>query len=1100
MASYDAVVNLNVVGTSRLNRVASAVGELNNLTQDLNKSFNLLKPGAGELGDKLRVAFEPIKKFARDATNGVAQFSNTLKGATQQAQVFKTVLENVNIKKGGFDQQEAVVKDLANAWAEATIRVSEYNRRLKELQETALANRGLMMLSSGEIAAGTEAGVGVQGPRLPTALGGGLNLPEGVPRLAAPGLRGLQGAVSKPGTADAIIGAGFPALFGGGPGAILGGGLGGLAGGAMGGSLGMALSIGLSAVGQKLDQIFGAAIQKTAELGSALSKLDVQALRESTINVTAELDTQVRLLVEAGKYDQARAVIAKEIANQTGSLGSGIQDSARATKQLSAAWNAVSGTVNTLLAVFTVELQTALAGVLQLVNLVLKGINLVVSGARELGKIFNTYLPILNPLGAFFQQLANLLPQNTEEQQKLAAAAEAASDASVRDLQLKKQLLDVDRARVEGSNRIAQQSQIDAAFTRDKLTAEKELADEIRRINLEGAQLTEGQRALEIAIAQAKAEQKIDEAAITKEKGQQRLLNDAIIAGLQDQANAQQVQADQYTKALSSTAAILQIEQQRLQQRLQFTTSLNQESSLINGIAANRKKLADVEYQAAVTSANSAVQQAAAEYDIVQAKYEQNNADIEQVNAAQRKLQTAIQARGVDIEVAGLKRQQAMETAELERRQAQVNAYAEEYARINERVTRQLEEQTNALSNRASLTAAISQAVQTINNLEIEGLTRELERTSSTERRAQIIDRIYKLEVENARVALEATRAQIQAELARAEAAYRTVQLKYEELRAVVQIAEAEGVVNRAHYAALEAQGSALRIAKDNLATAGQIAQWQWKAADAVFKAAVDAAKLKKEMGGAASAAGEFAGNMERAAAASQKVSGIGQQTTGEPFAAYGGAMAIEDPVLRKVAMDIWERASADAARMARSGASIGVPGLPNAERQIAEIALAERKMREEEQKRAEQQKIQNLITSGELSKYPFEIAQQIRALVDRSVAAELGKTPDMGYAQLSSVAAAKVAAPASPTPITTTAPITMGLSLQPGGGPGMAIIDSFPKVPTTINLQTGPVLQQEDGKKYVTLSDLEKILQDFAAVVFNNARTAGGRQYQGVN
>ena len=75
-----------------------------------------------------------------------------------------------------------------------------------------------------------------------------------------------------------------------------------------------------------------------------------------------------------------------------------------------------------------------------------------------------------------------------------------------------------------------------------------------------------------------------------------------------------------------------------------------------------------------------------------------------------------------------------------------------------------------------------------------------------------------------------------------------------------------------------------------------------------------------------------------------------------------------------------------------------------------------------------------------------------------------------------------------------------MGLSRQPGGGPGMAIIDSFPKVPTTINLQTGPVLQQEDGKKYVTLNDLEKILQDFAAVVFNNARTAGGRQYQGVN
>jgi tape measure domain-containing protein len=66
----------------------------------------------------------------------------------------------------------------------------------------------------------------------------------------------------------------------------------------------------------------------------------------------------------------------------------------------------------------------------------------------------------------------------------------------------------------------------------------------------------------------------------------------------------------------------------------------------------------------------------------------------------------------------------------------------------------------------------------------------------------------------------------------------------------------------------------------------------------------------------------------------------------------------------------------------------------------------------------------------------------------------------------------------------------------QAKGGPGTAVVDRMP----TINLQTGPVLQQDDGSKYVSLGDLEKILQDFAAVVFNNARTAGGRQYQGVN
>ena len=54
---------------------------------------------------------------------------------------------------------------------------------------------------------------------------------------------------------------------------------------------------------------------------------------------------------------------------------------------------------------------------------------------------------------------------------------------------------------------------------------------------------------------------------------------------------------------------------------------------------------------------------------------------------------------------------------------------------------------------------------------------------------------------------------------------------------------------------------------------------------------------------------------------------------------------------------------------------------------------------------------------------------------------------------------------------------------------------------PTTpvINLQTGPVMQQDGGQKYVTLDDLEGVLRDFAVTVFGNARTAGGRRFQGV-
>jgi len=39
----------------------------------------------------------------------------------------------------------------------------------------------------------------------------------------------------------------------------------------------------------------------------------------------------------------------------------------------------------------------------------------------------------------------------------------------------------------------------------------------------------------------------------------------------------------------------------------------------------------------------------------------------------------------------------------------------------------------------------------------------------------------------------------------------------------------------------------------------------------------------------------------------------------------------------------------------------------------------------------------------------------------------------------------------------------------------------------------------QQDGKRYVTLSDMEGALQVLASSLLNNGRSAGGRRYQGV-
>jgi hypothetical protein len=50
----------------------------------------------------------------------------------------------------------------------------------------------------------------------------------------------------------------------------------------------------------------------------------------------------------------------------------------------------------------------------------------------------------------------------------------------------------------------------------------------------------------------------------------------------------------------------------------------------------------------------------------------------------------------------------------------------------------------------------------------------------------------------------------------------------------------------------------------------------------------------------------------------------------------------------------------------------------------------------------------------------------------------------------------------------------------------------------TSINIQTGPVLQQ-DGQRYVTINDLEGAMQTVVSTILGNGRTAGGRRFAGV-
>ena len=243
MASYSADINLNIVGASRLNTVVASVAKLNALAQDL-KPINLVAPGGGKLGDKIREAIKPINDFAREITNGTKRISNTFAGASQQADVFRTVLDNVKIAAGGFSKQTGPVKLYATALNEAQTQI----RRLSAAQQDLLrTSKGLQLQDERNI----------ETSRRLTRV---LELRRQQTQGAALAQRGREAA------SNAVIGGAFPLLFGQGAGAAVGGGLGGALGGAFGGTLGFGLSLVGTAIGQAIDD--------AAKLNKELSSLN----------------------------------------------------------------------------------------------------------------------------------------------------------------------------------------------------------------------------------------------------------------------------------------------------------------------------------------------------------------------------------------------------------------------------------------------------------------------------------------------------------------------------------------------------------------------------------------------------------------------------------------------------------------------------------------------------------------------------------------------------------------------------------------------------------------------------------------------------------
>jgi len=169
-----------------------------------------------------------------------------------------------------------------------------------------------------------------------------------------------------------MLGAGFPLLFGGGAGAV-------------GGSL---LGTMLAPKGQEFGaQILGSALgtvlernlRTIREIGNATQNLDLASLENSSIRVNAELDRTIKNLQRIGESEKARKLLSEEVAKQTNTVAGTSENIADNINLLVDEFKQFTALASTALGIIGVPFVAALTLLLDTVNMILEGFNLITS-------------------------------------------------------------------------------------------------------------------------------------------------------------------------------------------------------------------------------------------------------------------------------------------------------------------------------------------------------------------------------------------------------------------------------------------------------------------------------------------------------------------------------------------------------------------------------------------------------------------------------------------------------------------------------------------------------------------------------------------------
>jgi len=562
-----------------LDGVLNRVQELERIVRDVNsRPLDVSKiSGRGELADRFGQAAKELNGLKNSFINSeraVEAFgttsSRTIANTTALSVAFRRVAENSDVSTNQFREftvaaQQAAVAANALGKERLSVLAQELSNKgeagktigggglVQELlaQEQAVPRsiaaleayqqelqdmQRLVLNTSKEFALLEQAikrvDVAMAAPKTRKPRGGGGPFPSDQPFSPAElfkqkTTRSLA-PLQKPGTLDAILGAGFPMLFGGGPGAVLGGGLGGALGGMLGGNAGMALSVGLSAVGQKLDEIFGSAMRATQELGAALSSLSMEKLRDTAITVTAELETQVQALIEAGSYEEARQAINKEVTLQTGAIGTSTEDSANAVNLLVNAWDNVLKPIQSILSIIAAPFAAALALILNVVGLIAKGVNVVLSGIGTLIKLGAEFVIKLLGGDEALKSVQESTKAVSEEREKQTAAVEAASKVLFKELMLSRDLNKLEKERTLGRTAAEKDANAQLDLRKQKLQINADYDQRIAEAREKGAGAERDAVERQVAILEGKRSIALKDLEIADSLQKQLRLQEAI--------------------------------------------------------------------------------------------------------------------------------------------------------------------------------------------------------------------------------------------------------------------------------------------------------------------------------------------------------------------------------------------------------------------------------------------------------------------------------------------------------------------------------------------------------------------------------------------